>query len=157
MAYVLFNSPFLSFYPVKHTILFICTHNSARSQLAEGLVNHYFGETWEAASAGTEQTGVKPFATQAMAETGIDISRHTSKTIDTFQGKAFDVVVTVCDSARETCPFFPGKNVVHHSFVDPSNAQGSEADKLAAFCNTRNEIKDWLDEQLPKFAEELEA
>jgi arsenate reductase len=142
---------------MKHTILFICTHNSARSQLGEGLVNHYFGDTWEASSAGTEQTFVKPFATKAMAEAGIDISHHSSKTIDAFQGMQFDVVVTVCDSARETCPFFPGKNVVHHSFTDPSNAQGSDADKLAAFCNTRDEIKVWLDEMLPKFAKELEA
>ena len=141
---------------MKHTILFICTHNSARSQLAEGLVNHYFGDAWEADSAGTEQTSVKPFATQALAEVGIDISHHTSKTIEVFQGKEFDVVVTVCDSARETCPFFPGKKVVHQSFVDPSNAQGSDVDKLAAFCATRDEIKAWLDEQLPKFTEELE-
>jgi arsenate reductase (thioredoxin) len=142
---------------MKHTILFICTHNSARSQLAEGLVNHYFSDTWEAGSAGTEQTFVKLFAIKAMAEAGIDISQHSSKTIDAFQGKKFDMVVTVCDSARETCPFFPGKKVVHQSFVDPSNAQGSDADKLAAFCATRDEIKVWLDEMLPKFAEELEA
>lgn len=142
---------------MKYTILFICTHNSARSQLAEGLVNHYFGDAWEASSAGTEQTFVKPFAVKAMAEAGIDISHHSSKTIDAFQGKAFDVVVTVCDSARETCPFFPGKKVVHQSFVDPSNAQGSDADKLAAFWATRDEIKAWLDEQLPKFAKECEG
>lgn len=142
---------------MKHTILFICTHNSARSQLGEGLVNYYFGDQWEAESAGTEQTFVKPFAIQAMAEAGIDISHQTSKTIDVFQERLFDVVVTVCDSARETCPFFPGKNVVHHSFVDPSNAEGTDADKLAAFCRTRDEIKAWLDESLPKFAEELDA
>jgi arsenate reductase len=141
---------------MKKTILFICTHNSARSQLAEGLVNHYFGESWEASSAGTERTFVKPFAIKAMAEAGIDISHHTSKTIDAFQDQEFDVVVTVCDSARETCPFFPSKKVVHHSFVDPSNAQGSDADKLAAFCATRDEIKAWLDEQLPVWAKELD-
>ena len=142
---------------MKHTILFICTHNSARSQLAEGLVNHSFSETWEAKSAGTEQTIVKPFAIKAMAEAGIDSSHHTSKTVDAFKGQQFDVVVTVCDSARETCPFFPGKKVIHHSFVDPSNAEGSDADKLAAFCTTRDEIKAWLDEQLPRFAKEFEA
>ena len=137
------------------TILFICTHNSARSQLGEGLVNHYFNGQWEASSAGTEKTFVKPLAIKAMAEAGIDISHHTSKTIDAFKGRQFDVVVTVCDSARETCPFFPGKKVIHHSFVDPSNAEGSDEDKLAAFCETRDEIKAWLDENLPKFAEEL--
>jgi arsenate reductase len=90
-----------------------------------------------------------------MAEAGIDISHHTSKTIDAFQGKEFDVVVTVCDSARETCPFFPGKKVVHHSFVDPSNAEGTDEEKLAAFRNTRDEIKTWLDEVLPQFAAEF--
>lgn len=142
---------------MKKTILFICTHNSARSQLAEGLVNHYFSETWEAQSAGTEKTFVKPFAIKAMAEAGIDISHHTSKTVDVFKEQQFDVVVTVCDSARETCPFFPGNKVVHQSFVDPSNAQGSDAEKLAAFCRTRDEIKAWLDERLPIFAKECEA
>ncbi len=142
---------------MKYTVLFICTHNSARSQLGEGLVNYYFGDQWEAKSAGTEATFVKPFAIKAMAKAGIDISRHTSKTIDAFEGQQFDVVVTVCDSARETCPFFPGKKVVHHSFVDPSNAEGTDAEKLAAFCTTRAEIKAWLDENLPKFAKELEA
>lgn len=134
---------------MKHSILFICTHNSARSQLAEGLVNHYFGDTWEAKSAGTEKTFVKPFAIEAMAEVGIDISHHTSKTIETFKGQQFDVVVTVCDGARETCPFFPGKKVIHQSFVDPSNTEGTNQEKLAAFCRTRDEIKTWLDNTLP--------
>ncbi len=146
-----------SSHKMKHTILFICTHNSARSQLAEGLVNHYFGDTWEAKSAGTEKTVVKPFAIQAMAEAGIDISHHTSKTIETFKGQQFDVVVTVCDNVRKTCPFFPGKKVVHHNFVDPSNeCPGADAEKLGTFCRTRDEIKAWLDEQLPIFAKELE-
>jgi arsenate reductase len=142
---------------MKKTILFICTHNSARSQLGEGLVNYYFGDQWEASSAGTEKTFVKPLAIEAMAEAGIDISHHSSKTIDAFKGQQFDVVVTVCDSARESCPFFPGKKVIHHSFVDPSNAEGTNEEKLEAFCRTRDEIKAWLDEQLPKFAEELEG
>ncbi len=147
----------MAFNMMKHTILFICTHNSARSQLAEGLVNHDFSDTWEAKSAGTEKTFVKPFAINAMADAGIDISHHTSKTLDTFTGQQFDVVVTVCDSAKEACPFFPGKKVIHHSFIDPSNAEGSDDDKRAAFCTTRDEIKAWLDEQLPQFVQELEA
>lgn len=138
---------------MKKTILFICTHNSARSQLAEGSVNHYFGDEWEAKSAGTEQTFVKPFAIKAMAEAGIDISHHTSKTIEAFQGQEFDVVVTVCDSARETCPFFPGKKVIHQSFVDPSNVEGTDEEKLVAFCRTRDEIKAWLEETLPRLQE----
>ena len=140
---------------MRKTILFICTHNSARSQLGAGLVNHYFGDIWEASSAGTEKNFAKPLAIKAMAEAGIDISHYTSKTIDVFKGQEFDVVVTVCDSARETCPFFPGKKVIHHSFVDPSNAEGTNEEKLAAFCRTRDEIKAWLDENLPQFAEEL--
>ena len=140
---------------MKHTILFICTHNSARSQLGEGLVNHYFGDLWQAESAGTEKTFVKAPAIEAMAKAGIDISHHTSKTIDAFKGRQFDVVVTVCDSARETCPFFPGKKVIHHSFIDPSNLGETDEERLVAFCKTRDEIKTWLDAQLPQFAREL--
>lgn len=140
---------------MKHTILFICTYNSARSQLAEGLVNHYFGEQWEAKSAGTEKTVVKPLAIKAMAEAGIDISHHASKTIKTFKGRQFDVVVTVCDSAKETCPFFPGKKVIHQSFADPSNIEGTNEEKLAVFCRTRDEIKAWLDTTLPYLGKEL--
>jgi len=129
---------------VKKKILFICTHNSARSQIAEGLINHYFKDTWEARSAGTAATFVKPFAIKALAELGIDISQHTSKTIDVFKDEVFDVVVTVCDSAREICPFFPGKKVIHKNFVDPSNVEGTDEEKLAAFCRTRDEINEWL-------------
>jgi arsenate reductase (thioredoxin) len=140
---------------MKQTILFICTHNSARSQIAEGLVNHYFGERWEASSAGIIATFVKPFAIKALAEIGIDISQHTSKTIAAFQGQEFDVVVTVCDSARETCPFFPGKKVIHKSFADPSNVEGTNEEKLAAFCRTRDEIKAWLRETLPQLEQTL--
>ena len=140
---------------MKKTILFICTHNSARSQIAEGLVNHFFGDEWEAKSAGTEKTFVKPFAIKALAEAGIDISQHASKTIAVFQDQTFDVMVTVCDSAKEACPFFPGKKVIHQSFADPSDVKGTDAEKLAAFCRTRDEIKAWLDANLPRLAEEF--
>ena len=140
---------------MKKTILFICTHNSARSQIAKGLVNHFFGDEWEAQSAGTEQTFVKPFAIKALAAAGIDISHHTSKTMAVFQDQTFDVVVTVCDSAKETCPFFPGKKVIHQSFADPSNVEGTNEEKLAAFCRTCDEIKAWLNTNLPRIAEEL--
>lgn len=135
---------------MKKTILFVCTHNSARSQLAEGLVNHYFSNQWSAKSAGTQVTFINPFAIQAMKEVGIDISSQTSKTIETFQGQMFDLVVTVCDRAKETCPFFPGKMVIHKSFVDPSNVEGTEREKLLAFCHTRDKIYTWLSEALPK-------
>lgn len=90
-----------------------------------------------------------------MAEAGIDIAHHTSKAIETFKEQQFDVVVTVCDSAKETCPFFPGKKVIHQSFVDPSNVVGTDEEKLAAFCRTRDEIKAWLDNTLPNLHKDL--
>jgi arsenate reductase len=129
-------------------ILFICTHNSARSQIAQGLVNHYFSGDWEAESCGTEKTIVKPLAIKAMKEGGIDISHHYSKTLKEVDLNSFDVLVTVCDNAKESCPVVYGKKVVHQSFVDPSNASGSESDKLNAFIKTREEILSWLKEFL---------
>jgi arsenate reductase len=132
------------------SILFICTHNSARSQMAEGLVNHFFGEKWSAKSAGTEATKVKPEATEAMKQLGVDISHHSSKIVSEFQGTIFDVVVTVCDSAQETCPFFPGNKVVHKSFVDPSDTDGEFDKRVEAFAKTRNEILKWLEDFLPE-------
>ena len=133
----------------KKTLLFICTHNSARSQMAEGLVNALWNDNFIAYSAGTEKTRVKPLAIAAMKDMGIDISHHYSKTVEEFKGKNFDWVITVCDSAKETCPFFPGKNVTHKSFKDPSDVQGSEEERLRAFIKTRDEIKQWLEEWLP--------
>ena len=91
---------------MKKTVLFLCTHNSARSQMAEGLVNHYFSDKYSAFSAGTEKTKVNPFAIQAMNDSGIDISSHYSKTLDEFLDNTFDYVVTVCDNAKENCPYF---------------------------------------------------
>lgn len=130
----------------KQKILFVCTHNSARSQLAEGLMNHFHGHRFEAFSAGTEATSVKPHAVRAMAQIGIDISHHRSKTTDEFKGIPFDYVVTVCDSAKENCPFFPGaKAYIHMAFKDPSDFDGTDEEKLGAFAHTRDEIKQWLD------------
>lgn len=130
----------------KKKILFICTHNSARSQLAEGLMNHFHGDRYDAFSAGTEATFVKPFAVEAMARIGIDISHHRSKTTEEFKGMPFDYVVTVCDSAKENCPFFPGATAyIHMGFKDPSNIEGTDEEKRSAFANTRDEIKQWLD------------
>ena len=110
---------------MKKRVLFICTHNSARSQIAEGLLNSLHGDWYEAYSAGTEKTAVNPYAIEAMGRMGIDISSHQSKTVEEFKGQTFDFVVTVCDSARESCPFFPGNNIMHKSFEDPSSAKGS--------------------------------
>jgi len=139
----------------KNKILFICTHNSARSQMAEGLVNHFYNESWIAQSAGTEKTKVKPMSVEAMKEIGIDISHHESKSIDIFWDRMFEVVVTVCDSAKEACPFFPGKIIVHAPFDDPSNTQGSHDEKLRAFRETRDRILEWLENNLPEFKRTL--
>jgi len=135
----------------KKTVLVLCTHNSARSQLAEGLLNALHGEKFQAFSAGTKPSKVNPFAIKALSEIGIDISSHTSKHAKDFLGKPIDIVVTVCDNAKEECPFFPGvKTVIHHSFNDPSAETGSDESKLNAFRKTRDEIKEWLDREFVK-------
>jgi len=130
----------------KKSVLFICTHNSCRSQIAEGIVNHYCTRDFEAFSAGIEKTHVHPLAVKAMNEIDIDISDQRSKTIDEFKGKTFDYVVTVCDHAKETCPFFPGKHVIHKGFEDPGDVEGPIDEKLHAFRDTRDEIKEWIKE-----------
>lgn len=130
----------------KKYVLFICTHNSARSQMAEGFLNHLYVDHFEAHSAGTEPSKVHPLAVKAMEEVGIDISHHTSKSAADFIKKEIDYVVTVCDTAKQTCPFFPGgKKAIHKSFEDPSQTQGTEEDKLQVFRRIRDEIKEWID------------
>lgn len=137
--------------PGKKKVLFICTHNSARSQMAEGIMNSLYGETYEAYSAGTRPTEVNPYAIQVMAEMGIDISQHRAKSVEEFRNTTFDVVVTVCDKARETCPFFPGtKELIHKGFADPAKFNGSPTIVLVTFRNTRNEIHNYLKEKFGK-------
>ncbi|MBW2283563.1 MAG: arsenate reductase ArsC [Deltaproteobacteria bacterium] len=132
------------------TILFICTHNSARSQMAEGLVNAFHGDRYEAFSAGTEPAEVNPRAIRAMAELGIDISGHTVNGIDEFLNRDIDCVVTVCDHANEARPFFPGGNDrIHKGFADPAAVTGPEEEKLEAFRRTRDEIRAWIAEIFP--------
>jgi arsenate reductase (thioredoxin) len=127
----------------RRKVLFLCTHNSARSQMAEGLLRHLAGDRFEVMSAGTEATSVRPEATRAMAELGVDISGQSSKALERYLGETFDYVVTVCDDANETCPVFPGaKNRLHWSFRDPSRAEGSEEERLGAFRTVRDEIQD---------------
>lgn len=129
----------------KHTILFLCTHNSCRSQMAEGLVNHYLGDRFQAYSAGTEATRVNLLAIRVMARLGINISGHRSKTMDEFAGEQFDYVITLCGDANEKCPlFFGGVKRIHMGFSDPSKATGSDEDILAEFRRVRDEIKDWV-------------
>ncbi|MFH1735754.1 MAG: arsenate reductase ArsC [bacterium] len=130
----------------KKSVLFVCTHNSARSQTAEGLLNHFQGGRYEAFSAGTEKTLVRPLAIKAMRQIGIDISKHESKTVDFFGEREFDFVITVCDNAREQCPFIPTRNQrLHWSFEDPAAATGTDAEKLAVFQKVRNQIKERID------------
>jgi arsenate reductase (thioredoxin) len=128
-------------------VLFLCTHNSARSQMAEGLLRTLGGPRFAAFSAGTEATEVRPLAIRAMAEIGVDISGQTSKALAAFEGQEFDYVVTVCDDAREACPYFPGaKHQLHWSFEDPSAATGSEEDRLAVFRRVRDQIAERIRE-----------
>jgi len=122
-------------------VLFLCTHNSARSQMAEGLLRAHGGPRFEAFSAGTVATEVRPLAIRAMAEIGIDLGDQTSKEVATFDGQEFDFVVTVCDDAREACPYFPGAKVqLHWSFEDPAAATGSEEARLDVFRRVRDQI-----------------
>ena len=126
---------------MKKRVLFLCTHNSCRSQMAEGLINHYLSDQFEAFSAGTESTRVNPLAMQVLAELGIDISHHSSKTIDQFAGQQFDFVITLCDSANEQCPlFFGGVQRMHIGFDDPSRLPGTADEVLPEFRRVRDEI-----------------
>ena len=130
----------------KRRVLFLCTHNSARSQMAEGLLRHLAGESFEAASAGTEATSVRSEAVAVMAEIGMDISSQESKTLACYIEEPFDYVVTVCDDANESCPFFPGaKERLHWSLPDPSRAGGTDEERLAVFRSVRDQLKDRIE------------
>ncbi len=123
-------------------MLFLCTHNSARSQMAEGLLRHLAGDRFEVVSAGTEATHVRPQAIEVMGEIGIDISHQESKTLERYLGEPFDYVITVCDDANEACPVFPGaKSRLHWSLEDPASATGTEEERLEVFRSVRDEIR----------------
>ena len=133
----------------KARVLFLCTHNSARSQMAEGLLRHLAGDRFEAMSAGTEATRVRPLAIKAMEEIGIDISWQESKTLNRYLGEPFDHVITVCDDANEACPFFPGAvSRLHWSFEDPSKAQGTEEERLAVYRSVRDQLRERIEADL---------
>jgi arsenate reductase (thioredoxin) len=131
---------------MKRRVLILCTGNSARSQMAEGILRHDGGDAFEVESAGVKPGGVRPEAIQAMREIGIDISGHRSKSVDAFVGQEFDTVITVCDNAKETCPVFPGKTErVHRSFEDPPPpGEGSDEERLSIFRRVRDEIREWM-------------
>ena len=133
----------------RSRVLFLCTHNSARSQMAEGLLRYLAGDRLEAYSAGTEATHVRPLAIRAMEEIGIDISSQESKTLDRYLGEPFEYVITVCDDANEACPFFPGATTrLHWSLRDPSQARGSEEERLAVFRSVRDELRSRIEQEL---------
>ena len=133
----------------KTRVLFLCTHNSARSQMAEGFLRAMAGDRFEAQSAGTEKTSVNPLAIRVMAERGIDLGGHTSKVYDGLLQERWDHLVTVCDDANERCPFIPGvANRLHWSFEDPSRAKGSEDERLQTFRRIRDQIQQRLAEWL---------
>lgn len=130
---------------VKKTVLFICKHNSVRSQMAEGLLNSLYGEYYDVYSAGSNPTILNPYAVKVLEEAGIDISDNHSKSLKKFEGFKFDYVVTVCGEEDDACPFFPGgKNYLHESFLDPSKVDGTDNEKTNAFRKIRDEIKVWI-------------
>lgn len=129
----------------KQRILFLCTHNSCRSQMAEALTNHFLGNHYQAFSAGTEATRVNPLAAQVLTELSIDTSPLRSKTMDEFAGEQLDYVITLCGYANEKCPlFFGGVQRLHRGFDDPSRLTGSEEEILPEFRRVRDEIKNWI-------------
>jgi arsenate reductase (thioredoxin) len=139
----------------KRRVLILCTGNSARSQMAEGLINHLLEDEWEAYSAGIQPSGrVHPLAIAALADLGIDISGHRTKSTEEFRGQDFDVVITVCDHAAKNCPTWLGKGKqVHIGFADPAAAEGSEADKLTIF----REVRDGIRQEVLGFLERWET
>ncbi|CAN5234174.1 arsenate reductase ArsC [soil metagenome] len=133
----------------RHKVLFLCTHNSARSQMAEGMLRRLAGDRFEVHSAGTEATHVRPLAVRAMAEIGVDVSEQESKTLERYLGEPFEYVITVCDAANEACPVFAGaKNRLHWSFEDPAQANGTEEERLEVFRKVRDEIRERIEREL---------
>ena len=134
---------------IKSSVLFLCTHNSARSQMAEGLLRHLAGDGFEVHSAGTEATSVKPEAIAVMAEVGADVSGQESKTLERYLGEPFEYVITVCDAANEACPVFPGaKERLHWSLPDPSSVTGEGEERMEAFRSVRGRIRTLIGSEL---------
>jgi arsenate reductase len=132
----------------KTRVIFVCTANAARSQMAEGLLRAKYGDRYEVFSAGTRQSVVSPHAIAAMKEIGIDISHHRSKTLDVFTGQEFDIAVTLCDQANRVCPFVPGAGkTIHYPFLDPHTARGSSDDIAGAYRSVRDAMAAWIDRE----------
>ena len=135
----------------KTRVIFVCTANAARSQMAEGLLRTKYGDRYEVFSAGTRQAKVSTSAIAVMQEIEIDISHHRSKTLDEFRGASFDIAVTLCDNAHVICPFVPGaKRTIHHGFTDPHLIPGSDETILDGYRRVRDEISRWIDGEFGK-------
>ena len=133
----------------KVRVLLLCTHNSARSQMAEGLLREFGEDRFEVSSAGTEATTVRPLAVRAMHELGIDVRGQDSKTLERYLDQSFDKVITVCDQANESCPvFFAARERLHWSFPDPSQATGTADEQLAVYREVRDSIRDRIEREL---------
>ncbi|MDD3473676.1 MAG: arsenate reductase ArsC [Syntrophaceae bacterium] len=132
----------------KLRVLFLCTGNSCRSQMAEGWAQHFFADTFDVFSAGIEKHGIDPFAVQVMSEAGIDISSHESKLIDELDSKDFDYVITLCDHAKESCPLFPGEaTMIHHGFDDPKTMTETTSpfeERIEPYRRVRDEIRSFV-------------
>jgi len=132
----------------KKSVLFVCTHNAVRSQMAEASLNNVYGDRYSAFSAGSDPTQIDPLVITVMKEVGIDVSSYKSKGLNVFQDYHFDYVVTVCDQANEFCPYFPGGNLrIHKSFSDPSKLQGWHEDVIKEYRRIRDEIKNWIEKE----------
>ncbi|WP_321505399.1 arsenate reductase ArsC [uncultured Methanoregula sp.] len=132
----------------KVRVLFVCTANAARSQMAEGLLRAKYGDRYEAFSAGTRQSTLSPDAVAAMREIGIDISHHRSKTLDEVAGQPIDIAVTVCDRAHQVCPLIPfAKKTIHCGFMDPHTVKGAPGDIAGAYRSVRDAMAAWIDRE----------
>jgi arsenate reductase len=135
----------------KLRVLFLCVHNSARSQMAEGLLNHFYGDRYQAFSAGSEPQPIQPLAVWVMAELGIDISRQRSKSLKELYGQYFDLVISTCEPARSACPIFPcDAEKLHWNLPDPARAEGSKKAKMAVYRQVRDELMKLIREMVEK-------
>ena len=135
-------------YSQKKSVLFICTHNAARSQMAEAILNRLYGDRYTASSAGTDPTQIDPFVVLVMKEIDIDVSNYRSKGLNIFKDSTLDYVITLCDQAKESCPYFPGGNLhLHRGFPDPSEFKGKPEYVINGYRRIRDEIKNWIEKE----------
>jgi arsenate reductase len=138
----------LKMYSQKKSVLFLCTHNAARSQMAEAILNKLYGNRYTAFSAGTDPTQIDPLVVLVMSEIDIDVSNYRSKGLNIFKDLTLDYVITLCDQAKESCPYFPGGNLhLHRGFSDPSEFKGKSEDVINGYRRIRDEIKNWIEKE----------